>query len=253
VLPRLLSQLDQAVLFNSVNFQLDSVFADGLGANRTVMMTTVATFLCPSDSEVPVTGYARLNYRFCIGPIVNVFNPSESVQGVFGSPVSMSRAANLTDGLSNTAGVSERLQGDWTKGVFKPNGDFFLGTLGYYYGYVGPDKALEYCGSLAAAGAPHESRGGESWFLFGCHFSSYNHCSAPNRPDLACSFDNYVDDILVRAHHTGSFPASSAHSDGVNVLMMGGNVQFVRNSVDLRVWRAMATVAGGEVVSGVGF
>ena len=42
--------------------------------------------------------------------------------------------------------------------------------------------------------------------------------------------------------------ARSLHVGGVNVGMADGSVQFVTDSVDLTVWRAMATIAGGEVV-----
>jgi prepilin-type processing-associated H-X9-DG protein len=38
----------------------------------------------------------------------------------------------------------------------------------------------------------------------------------------------------------------SYHPSGVNVLMMDGSVQFVSDNVDLSVWRAAATRAGGE-------
>jgi prepilin-type processing-associated H-X9-DG protein len=40
----------------------------------------------------------------------------------------------------------------------------------------------------------------------------------------------------------------SYHSGLVNVFLMDGSVRSVTNSVDLNVWRALATRAGGEVV-----
>jgi prepilin-type N-terminal cleavage/methylation domain-containing protein/prepilin-type processing-associated H-X9-DG protein len=42
----------------------------------------------------------------------------------------------------------------------------------------------------------------------------------------------------------------SRHTGGVNVVLGDGSVRFVQNSVDLTtVWRPMATISGGEVVS----
>jgi prepilin-type processing-associated H-X9-DG protein len=42
----------------------------------------------------------------------------------------------------------------------------------------------------------------------------------------------------------------SRHLGGVNVLLGDGSVRFMQNSVDLlTVWRPMATIAGGEVIS----
>lgn len=42
------------------------------------------------------------------------------------------------------------------------------------------------------------------------------------------------------------FPARSDHSGGVNASMVDGSVHFVSNTIDLEVWRAASTGAGGE-------
>jgi prepilin-type processing-associated H-X9-DG protein len=42
----------------------------------------------------------------------------------------------------------------------------------------------------------------------------------------------------------------SRHPGGVNVLLGDGSVHFVNQSISLSVWRALATIAGGEVVDG---
>ena len=39
----------------------------------------------------------------------------------------------------------------------------------------------------------------------------------------------------------------SYHSGGVNAAMMDGSVHFIRSSIGLDIWRALATRAGGEV------
>jgi prepilin-type processing-associated H-X9-DG protein len=46
----------------------------------------------------------------------------------------------------------------------------------------------------------------------------------------------------------GCFAATSQHRGGVNATMMDGSVRFVKDSIDLGVWRALATRAGGEVL-----
>jgi prepilin-type processing-associated H-X9-DG protein len=43
--------------------------------------------------------------------------------------------------------------------------------------------------------------------------------------------------------------ARSRHPGGVNLLFLDGSVHFVKNTVNLAAWQAIATVAGGEVVS----
>ena len=42
----------------------------------------------------------------------------------------------------------------------------------------------------------------------------------------------------------------SYHPGGVNALLGDGSVKFVKGTVDGMVWRALGTVAGGEVVGG---
>ncbi|HEV3167638.1 MAG TPA: DUF1559 domain-containing protein [Isosphaeraceae bacterium] len=44
-------------------------------------------------------------------------------------------------------------------------------------------------------------------------------------------------------------PFSSPHRGGVNVLFADGSVHFIRQSVNPQVFEAMATIAGGEVLT----
>ena len=46
-----------------------------------------------------------------------------------------------------------------------------------------------------------------------------------------------------------SLCASSRHSGGVNALFADGSVRFAKNSINPVTWRALGTIAGGEVVS----
>jgi prepilin-type processing-associated H-X9-DG protein len=43
--------------------------------------------------------------------------------------------------------------------------------------------------------------------------------------------------------------ARSYHPGGVNTLLGDGSVRFIKNSIDGMMWRALVTIAGGEVVS----
>ncbi len=42
--------------------------------------------------------------------------------------------------------------------------------------------------------------------------------------------------------------ARSEHGPGVNASMCDGSVHFIASDIDLEVWRALATRAGGEPV-----
>ncbi|MGC8643862.1 MAG: H-X9-DG-CTERM domain-containing protein, partial [Isosphaeraceae bacterium] len=43
--------------------------------------------------------------------------------------------------------------------------------------------------------------------------------------------------------------ASSLHPGGVNVLLMDGSVRFIKDAINPTIWSALATRAGGEIVS----
>ncbi|MGO9464400.1 MAG: H-X9-DG-CTERM domain-containing protein [Isosphaeraceae bacterium] len=43
--------------------------------------------------------------------------------------------------------------------------------------------------------------------------------------------------------------ARSRHPGGVNAVFVDGSVHFVKNTVSLATYRALATIAGGEVIS----
>ena len=46
-----------------------------------------------------------------------------------------------------------------------------------------------------------------------------------------------------------SFPASSAHSGGVNALFCDGHVQFISDVIDEKVWHAMATIDNQDSIA----
>jgi prepilin-type N-terminal cleavage/methylation domain-containing protein/prepilin-type processing-associated H-X9-DG protein len=53
-------------------------------------------------------------------------------------------------------------------------------------------------------------------------------------------------DWTPNSNHTNPWKANSFHSGGVNVAFADGSVRFIYNTVSLDVFRAMATIRGGE-------
>ncbi len=74
-----------------------------------------------------------------------------------------------------------------------------------------------------------------TWLSGSPAFSTFGAFLPPNAPQPTISYMNY-----------GFYAARSYHANGVNVLFADGSVRFVPDSVDVAVWRAAATVAGGE-------
>jgi prepilin-type processing-associated H-X9-DG protein len=73
------------------------------------------------------------------------------------------------------------------------------------------------------------------------HFSPAVH--TPNNAAYDCLAGNVGARTAARSYHPG----------GVNVLFLDGSVRFIKNSVNLNAWRAIATIAGGEVVGADAF
>jgi prepilin-type N-terminal cleavage/methylation domain-containing protein len=247
-LARMLADLEHVPLFHAANFAVPPAWAENLPANRTVMMTRIALFLCPSDGDPPVPGYGRVNYRFSLGPTpwkAAGDKVPESWSGPFTSH-RFYRPADFADGLSTTIGASERVQGDWTKGRLGL-GDYLLTPVGDAQ-KGGGDWALALCSEMPRD-LPVESRSGESWFLSGFHFTNYNHCATPNPKIVDCAFAKESEPLQRRTVIQGVFSARSYHPGGVNVMRMDGSVGFAKDSIDLKTGRALSTRSGGEITA----
>ena len=66
----------------------------------------------------------------------------------------------------------------------------------------------------------------------------YNHGLPPNASEFDCGNTS---------HAVGLTAARSRHPGGVHVLMCDGSSRFVNNNIDINLWQALATRAGGEV------
>ena len=83
---------------------------------------------------------------------------------------------------------------------------------------------------------------GTDWLLDDCAKGGcYSHIMAPNTKGCWYGSSANTDHTLVGA--------SSYHSGGVNVAMLDGSVRFIKSSIANINWWAIATKAGGEIVS----
>lgn len=231
----LLPHLGQAALYNSINLTgEDGAWSD---ANATAIGQTPGTFLCPTDDRSgPQVGHA-VNYAG------NAGRDSVNGEGVFiGRPLA---AREITDGLSQTAGVAEWIVGPGI-GLDLPRDRLrSKHRLGQLYSDSPADveafiRACEAIGPGNADTVPSSSRG-KFWIVGGLGVTQYNHMLRPNQPSCVAKQDMNAD------------TAGSLHGRGVHVLTMDGGVHFVRDSVDPQVWNAVGGRSDGDLEGGAAF
>ena len=154
--------------------------------------------------------------------------------------------ADFRDGLSLTAGMSEKLVGNQDPSRFVPARDFWpSGALGLGDDESG-DTVLNTCRAVSGVPRHFFSSAGFSWATGTASTIWYNHVAAPNEPAADCSLSGPEGGINHDSNRYYSLAARSQHPRGVNLLMMDGAVHFARDGMSLRVWRALGSRSGGE-------
>jgi prepilin-type N-terminal cleavage/methylation domain-containing protein/prepilin-type processing-associated H-X9-DG protein len=226
----------------------------GGGVNNQVSSTRLKSFTCPSDEQQVWAGRTKHNYVLNAGnttlyqvplplgcvvgrpgcvPFLGApfgwYTNSDLVwdstvpwdvppprgpdptQGKMGLPVKL---GEITDGTSNTMMASEALQG---RGDDLRGFTWWGGAAGFTT-YIGPNSIEQ---DVITGGI----------------------CTPTVSPRMPCTTTS-----------TPSRPrlmgARSNHSGGLNAAMCDGSVRFVRENIDINIWRAISTTRGGEVTSG---
>lgn len=255
---QLLPYIEQTSLFNAINVPSGSKFprlgvhvapvASG-PANTTFRDVAVALFLCPSDSGRLKPGS---NYRGTIGPNAYCHDGSapdslvpEGGGGMFPGLRAVS-PRDLTDGASQTVGFSERIMGSGASGAFSRRNDIWFTGVALIHFPGTSDEMARVCDALTTNSPVSSALAGRRWIVGSLHETLYNHVTAPNSRVPDCGVSESLSDEGIML--SGGVAARSAHPGGVNVLMMDGGVRFIGNGVQLQVWRALASRAGGEVL-----
>jgi prepilin-type processing-associated H-X9-DG protein len=213
-----------------------------------VVGSMIASYVCPSDrypaQQHPAIGpnqpgyrngynYATTtwaysmqnamesNYLVCSSTYTDyncpgktgIGNPNPTYQGAFYNDIAVD-IARMKDGTSNTFLVGESLQ-----------------PFEHFSPWFGP-----FWGS-------------------GCHTSTHGYIQLPTSATAGATAPNGPTSIFYPTYRSPlakrpyAWVFSSNHPGGLNMAMSDGSVRFIKNSISLYTWSALATIAGGEIIS----
>lgn len=253
----LLPWLDQGQVVEEIGDKLVPVRRGlvALASRKQPLGYRIPVFVCPSEN-----GRGLSNYCYNQGSVVSIgFDVQLRDCGRVIGPFNVAQAApqasaDVRDGLSNTAAVSERLCGSYDADRFDPRRDVWFSGMEYLAASNGDDLVptqtmIDVCRTATVFPGQFSVYSGETWGYGGYEGSWYNHVVAPNADTPYCSTFYPSDSALPYMSSTrGIFGASSLHQGSVNVLFMDGSASGVSNSIALEIWRALGTASGTEAV-----
>lgn len=202
--------------------------------------------VCPSETMQDDLFGVVPNYFLNAGTRFRDHRPSNGFESI---GEGNRRASEISDGLSNTVAMSERLTA-WPIGrrasmaeselKAEPRRTFWF-TATRYGGRGEEHLAIDECTHRRTTPVPQFYGLGT---LNHRHIRGYDHMLPPNSPGCY----NGPEDFNI---NEGVFliPATSFHSGGVNVLFADGSARFASESVSTEIWHAIGTRNGNETLN----
>lgn len=190
--------------------------------------------VCPSDPIGVSESGGAASFRFNMGVSVWARGGGPFEAGRFVS------ASEVTDGLSNVVGVSERPIGSDREDLLWRNTVNIPGAVADALG-VDPNRWRDMCTGLTSVGLGVDSSLGQYWNDGASLF--YGHVRTPNAPAVDCGLGRGY------SPRRGIITARSYHPGVVSCGMMDGRTTRVSASIDEQIWMAVGTRSDGEVGS----
>jgi prepilin-type N-terminal cleavage/methylation domain-containing protein/prepilin-type processing-associated H-X9-DG protein len=280
----MLPQMEQAALYNAINFNLVNV-GDKTSLpeywQSTTVMTKINMLLCPSSP--PATGNIQ-DWAFTLGPA-----PGNNYFASFGSSLefdgtqtggppngmfqfggSSIGVQGVLDGTSNTIAVGEWRIGDFNSNqlsipqdVAGDNGTYPPGISRGTPSMSMPGGATQGGANLTSwlsgtclptaqklGGTSNRSFLGDNWAMGMPGRTLGNFVTAPNPPYPNCEI---VTGGSVDFDRPGVYGPSSYHSGGANVGLADGSVRFLKSTTSLMVVWSLGSRNQGEIISADAF
>ena len=205
-----------------------------------------AVWLCPSD---PMAELAHGHQSFMMSAGLGHARPRSGFLGYVHDRASA--APDVTDGLSQTAMLSERLVGVFDTPITSrppPRRYGELRTVWYASQdhpptEAGADALMTDCRSPKTDDLPPYASKRFGWG----DFRGYNHLFTPNLPACYAGPPPTGPYTLGPEEDGAAVPPSSLHAGGVNVAFGDGRVSFTADGIDVTAWRAAGTISAGEL------
>jgi prepilin-type N-terminal cleavage/methylation domain-containing protein len=255
--PRILPFAEQGAIFNALNFEVEMYSPP----NLTATATRLSLLVCPSEVQQTFTHdvggtMSVASYGFCMGDWLVWRGPGSrrANRSAFG-PNQSRRLAEFRDGLSSTLWLSE---GKSYQPYYRdcPTLALIQDPENVPPPDADPDAIVpEYRNGRC----PVRVEGHCEWVESGVHHIGFTTAWPPNRQIQGGPNGEYADtDINSKREKTAlndtlprfaAVTARSYHPGGVHALLGDGSVKFVKSGVSGTIWRALGSVAGGEVIS----
>ena len=210
-------------------------------------LTSPTIYICPSET-IADPRQGNVSYRLNEGYGYQIYGANGVTEDLFGETPISSKA--FTDGLSNTACMSEKLISvrvvSNEAARLDPLRSFWYVGAGYDTPSTeGANQFISVCETSREFAVPRSLWGSEEFLQidFG-----YNHMLPPN---FAPCHQGSPGEHLRPFHSI--VPPSSYHAGGAAMLLMDGSVRFVPDSVDRPLWNAIGTRNGHESISAQNF
>ena len=223
----MLSSIEQSGLESKINYSIG--YSNWLALQPQYTYWRFPFFQCPSDYRVQDPQLSSLrDYFGCVGGQTVAgfgWRGHAFIDGMF-IINRWRRFRDIKDGASNTFAIGESVH-------------VALYGLGPGYG-------------IAAQGGPTPWFGGD-----GCQYggTAYDPCPTPANWSIGRGFRSTMYAINVSllpmaSNQENDAPFGSYHPGGTHFEFVNGHVSFINDTINMKTYQALSTIAGGEVIPG---